>query len=196
MSGDERGFTLLEMIDAFTFDRISLGGPVFDLVKLSAMNADYLRALDDTALVARLRQWRLGDDYLRELVPLVRKRMQRLDEFIPLTEFFFAGDIDHTSVAKELVPANRTAKQVADCLAGLVEALDAQRDFSHAALEAMTRAYAATVGWDVKELFMVTRLAATARKATPPLFETLAVLGRDLTRRRIRLAVDFLKRSR
>ena len=196
ISGDRERFTLLEMIDAFTFDRISLGGPVFDLVKLSAMNADYLRALDDTALVARLRQWRLGDDYLRELVPLVRKRMQRLDEFIPLTEFFFAGDIDHTSVAKELVPANRTAKQVADCLAGLVEALDAQRDFSHAALEAMTRAYAATVGWDVKELFMVTRLAATARKATPPLFETLAVLGRDLTRRRIRLAVDFLKRSR
>ena len=44
-----------EMIEAFTFDRISLGGPVFDLVKLSAMNADYLRALDDDGIVARLR---------------------------------------------------------------------------------------------------------------------------------------------
>ena len=64
ISGDREKFTLAEMIDVFTFDRMSLGGPVFDLVKLSAMNADYLRALDDDAVVARLREWRLGDDYL------------------------------------------------------------------------------------------------------------------------------------
>ena len=65
ISGDREKFTLAEMIEAFTFDRMSLGGPVFDLVKLSAMNADYLRALDDDGIVARLRDWRLGDDYLR-----------------------------------------------------------------------------------------------------------------------------------
>jgi len=49
----------------FSFDRISLGGPVFDLVKLSAVNADYLRALDDDGIVARLRQWRLSDEFLK-----------------------------------------------------------------------------------------------------------------------------------
>src|ERR1017187_7737315 len=54
ISGDREKFTLAEMIDVFTFDRMSLGGPVFDLVKLSAMNADYLRALDDAGIVARL----------------------------------------------------------------------------------------------------------------------------------------------
>ncbi len=91
ISGDREKFTLAEMIDVFTFDRMSLGGPVFDLVKLSAMNADYLRALDDAGIVARLREWRLGDDYLKQLVPLVRQRVQRLDEFIPMTEFFYSG---------------------------------------------------------------------------------------------------------
>jgi glutamyl-tRNA synthetase len=163
---------------------------------LSAVNADYLRALDDDGVVARLRGWRLSDDYLRSLVPLVRKRIQRLDEFVPMTEFFFSGDVDHTPWLKELVPANRTAKDVSDCLLGLIEALDVQRDFSPPALEAMARAFAEKSGWDVKELFMVTRLAATARKATPPLFETLSVLGRDMTRRRLRLCADFLKKSR
>ena len=196
IAGDREKFTLAEMIDVFTFDRMSLGGPVFDLVKLSAMNADYLRALDDDTVVKRMREWRLGDEYLKQLVPLVRQRMQRMDEFLPLTEFFFSGDLDYTAVAKDLVPKNRTAKDVADCLLGLVEVLDVQRDFSHAALEAVTRAYAEKIGWDAKELFMVIRMAASARKATPPLFETLAVLGRDLTRRRLRLCAEFTKRQK
>jgi glutamyl-tRNA synthetase len=196
ISGDRERFTLAEMIDVFTFDRMSLGGPVFDLVKLSAMNADYLRALDDDGIVARLRAWRLGDDFLRQLVPLVRQRMQRLDEFVPATEFFFAGDLDYTPVLKDLLPKNRTAKDVADCLLGFVEALDVQRDFSHEALQACTRAYAEKIGWDAKELFMVVRMAATARKATPPLFETLEVMGRDLTRRRLRLCGELMKKQK
>jgi glutamyl-tRNA synthetase len=195
ISGDREKFTVPEMIEAFTFDRMSLGGPVFDLVKLSAMNADYLRALDDDSVVKRMREWRLGDEYLKQLVPLVRQRMQRMDEFLPLTEFFFSGDLDYAAVAKDLVPKNRTAKDVAECLLGFVEALDVQRDFSHAGLEAATRAYAEKIAWDPKELFMVVRMAATARKATPPLFETLAVLGRDLARRRLRLCAEFMKRQ-
>jgi glutamyl-tRNA synthetase len=194
IAGDREKFTLAEMVEAFSFDRVRLGGPVFDLVKLAAMNADYLRALDDDGIVARLREWRLGDDFLRQLVPLVRQRIQRLDEFLPLTEYFFAGDLDYTAVAKDLLPKERTAKDVADCLVGFAEALDGQRDFSPAALEAAARAFAEKAAWDSKELFMVLRVAATGRKATPPLFETLAVLGRGLTRRRLRLCGEYLKR--
>jgi len=194
ISGDREQFTLAEMIDVFTFDRMSLGGPVFDLVKLSAMNADYLRALDDAAIVARLREWRLGDAFLQQLVPLVRQRISRMDEFVPMTDFFFSGDLDYGPVVKDLLGKNRTAKDVAACLFGFVEVLDVQRDFSHAALEAATRTYAEKVGWDAKEMFMAVRMAASARKATPPLFETLAVLGRDLVRRRLRLCGEHLKR--
>jgi glutamyl-tRNA synthetase len=113
---------------------------------------------------------------------------------VPMTEYFFSGDLDYTPVAKELVIKNRTAKDVADALLGFAEALDVQRDFSAAALEAATRGYAEKLGWDPKELFMVVRMAATARKATPPLFETLAVLGRDLTRRRLRLCGEHVRK--
>jgi glutamyl-tRNA synthetase len=194
ISGDREKFTLDEMVAAFSFDRISLGGPVFDLVKLSAMNADYLRALPDDQIVARLRAWRLSDERLRALVPLVRERMQRLDEFLPLTDFFFSGDLDYAPVAKDLLPRERTPKQVADLLVLFSEALDAQRDFSPAGLEAFARAFAEKNGWSSKELFMLLRLAATAKKATPPLFETLAGLGRELIRRRIRLCADLVKK--
>jgi glutamyl-tRNA synthetase len=181
-------------VAAFSFDRVSLGGPVFDLVKLSAMNADYLRALSDDEIVRRLRDWRLGDDRLRALIPLVRERMQRLDEFFPLIEFFFSGDLDYAPVAKDLVPKERTPKQVSDVLALYGEALDTQRDFSPAGLEAFTRAFAEKNSWSAKELFMLLRLAASAKKATPPLFETLSGLGRELVRRRIRLCAEATKK--
>ena len=92
IAGDRERFTLAEMVTAFSSaDRVSLGGPVFDLVKLSSMNADYLRALDDAEIVRRLRAWRLSDEGLRALVPLVRERIQRLDEFVPLHGVLLLG---------------------------------------------------------------------------------------------------------
>jgi glutamyl-tRNA synthetase len=194
ISGDREKFTLDEMIAAFTFDRVSLGGPVFDLVKLSAMNGDYLRALDDAGIVSRLREWRLSDAYLKSLIPLARERMQRLDQFVPLTDIFFAGDVDHSAVAKDIVPKGRTPKETGECLVNFVEGLEVHRDFSPAGLEPMARAFAEKAGWTTKEFFMLVRMAASARKATPPLFETLVALGKDLTRRRLRMAADFIKK--
>ena len=194
ISGDREKFTLAEMVAAFSWDRVSLGGPVFDLVKLSAMNADYLRALSDAEIVARLRQWRLRDEHLQALVPLVRERIQRLDEFIPMTEMFFSGDLDYAPVAKELLPKGRTPKDVQECLIAFGEALDVLRPFSVAALDAMARGFAEKSGWSTKELFMLLRLAVSARKATPPLFETLVGLGRELVRRRVRLCAEYARK--
>ena len=194
ISGDREKFTLDEMVEAFDFGRVSLGGPVFDLVKLSAMNADYLRALPDAEIVRRLRAWRLSDEKLASLVPLVRERIQRLDEFLPLTDFFFSGDVDYAPVQKELALKNRTPKDVMDALTTFGEELDTARDFSITGLDALARAFAEKSGWSTKELFMLLRLAATGKKATPPLFETLAGLGRELVRRRIRQCVEYIKK--
>jgi glutamyl-tRNA synthetase len=193
-SGDREQFTLSEMIEVFTFDRMSLGGPIFDLVKLSAMNAVYLRAIDDAGIVARLRSWRLSDEFLKSLVPLVRERIQRMDEFVPMTEFFFSGDLDYGPVSKDLLPKNHTAKEASDLLLAFVEALDVQRDFTPAALEAMARAFAEKANWTPKEFFPLLRNAVSARKATPPLFETVSVVGAALTKRRVRLCAEFLKK--
>jgi glutamyl-tRNA synthetase len=194
ISGDREKFTLADMVAAFSWDRVSLGGPVFDLVKLSAMNALYLRELPDGEIVRRLRDWRLSDEKLASLVPLVRARIQRLDEFVPMTDFFFSGDVDYGPVAKDLIPKDRQPKDVADLLGAFSEELDTARDFSVGGLEAMARAFAEKSGWSTKELFMLLRLAATGKKATPPLFETLVNLGRELVRRRIRQCIVELKK--
>lgn len=194
IAGDRDVFTLQEMIEAFTFDRVSLGGPVFDLVKLQAMNANYLRSLDDAQIVERLRQWRFSDDYLRALVPLVRERIDLLSDFVGKTDFFFQGDVDHAAMASDLLPKKRSKKETMDLVKELIDWLDVQRDFSPAVLQPATQAFAEAQGWGPKEIFMMLRVGATARKATPPLFETLQALGRDLVRRRMRQYLEALRR--
>ncbi len=111
-----------------------------------------------------------------------------------MTDFFFSGDVDYGAVAKDLIPKNREAKDVVEILTTFTEELDAARDFSVAGLEALARAFAEKSGWSAKELFMLLRLAATGKKATPPLFETLANLGRELVRRRLRQCVVEIKK--
>jgi len=193
ISGDRDRFALAEMIEAFTWERVSLGGPVFDLRKLSALNADYLRALSDEEIVARLQDWRFSKDYLNQLVPLVRPRIERLSDFVGRTDFFFEGEVDHQLVADQLLPKKRTRKETLALLKELTDALDAQRDFTPEALEAFGRSFAEAQGWKPKEVFMLLRLAATARRATPPLFETLSVLGPALVRARVRRSMDIIK---
>jgi glutamyl-tRNA synthetase len=197
IGGDREKFTLDEMVDGFSFDRISLGGPVFDLEKLSWLNGNYIRDLEPHELVRRLRTWLLGDEHLMRVVPLVRERIRRLDEFVPATAFFFSGDIDFAPLGAELVPKGRTGKEVAALLAELTDEWDGLRGpFTALALEPATRSFADKKGIPTKELFMVLRLVATGRTASPPLFDTIEVLGKEIMRRRMRLAIEVLAKQK
>jgi glutamyl-tRNA synthetase len=195
IGGDREKFTLDEMIAEFAWEKISLGGPVFDLEKLSWLNGLYLRELTPQALIARLRNWRFSDDAMTRLVPLVHERIRRLDEFIPQTDFFFSGDLDLTQVTKEMVPKGRTAADTAEALSNLADELDGVRSFQPVTLEPVVRGFCERLGWKTKELFMAIRIAISGRTASPPLFDTMDVLGKELTRRRLRNAAQVLRRG-
>jgi len=191
IGGDREKFTLAEMVEEFSFDRISLGGPVFDLEKLSWLNGLYLRELSPEALVERLLGWRLEKGHLARVAQLVRERIRRLDEFVPATEFFFSGDLDYGPVLREMVPKGRKPKEVASVLSDFLDAVEAARTpFVAASLEALARDFGEQQGWKSKDLFMVLRLVVTGRAASPPLFETMEVLGKELVRRRVRNAAE------
>ena len=191
--GDNREkFTLDEMIAAFDWAKVSVGGPVFDLEKLSWLNGIYIRDLSPEGLIQRIRNWRLSDEMLRRLVPLVHERIRRLDDFIPAIEYFLSGDLDYTSVLADLVPKTRDAAATAEALSGLAEELDVLRPFSVATLDPAVRAYCEKITWKTKELFMGIRVAITGRTAAPPLFDTMEVLGKELVRRRLRAAAQRL----
>ncbi len=194
--GDDREkFTLAEMVAAFSWDRIALGGPVFNLDKLTWLNEKYIHELDDDALVDALLAWRLSRAHLRRIVPLVRERIKRLDEFVPMTDYFFAGDLDYGAVAAELTVPDVAPADVAAGLLAFVDRIEAREGWDGKALEEDGRAWATERNWKTKHAFMLLRLVVTGRKASPPLFDTMAVLGKEVTRRRLRQAAERLSRA-
>jgi glutamyl-tRNA synthetase len=194
--GKTEKFTLAQMIEAFTWDNISLGGPVFDIAKLTHMNEQYIHELSDEQLADALIRWRVNRDYLTQLMPLVRERVRKLDEVVPLTEYFFAGDLEYAPVLAEMTVPGVAPTDVAAALLDLVERLEARAGWSAAMLEEVGRAWCEALGWKTKHAFMLLRYAVTARKASPPLFDTMAVLGKEITRRRIRRAAEAIGKAK
>jgi len=193
---DERDqFTLDEFTTEFRLEDISLGGPVFDLDKLNWLNGKYLRDLSVDDLLARLRGMPLSDEYLLQVLPLVSERIDTLADFVPYAGFFFADSVDYDPLAlPKLVAKNRTPPQTAKAFRLLLEGhLDAVGAWNAATIEEALRAFCDVNEWSPKELFMPVRIAVTGRTATPPLFETMEVLGKERCRWRLRQAIATLQ---
>jgi glutamyl-tRNA synthetase len=193
---DERDqFTLAEFIAELRLDDISLGGPVFDLEKLRWLNGKYIRDLSLDQFLERLRGGVLSDDYLLRVLPLVQERVDTLADFVPYAEFFFVDEVtyDPTALAK-MVAKNHTAPQTAKAFRLLLEDhLDPILEWNAENIEAAVRGFCDDNDWAPKELFMPVRVALTGRTATPPLFETMEVLGKARCRSRLRRAIETLR---
>ncbi len=193
---DERDeFSLHEFVEAFRLERVTLGGPVFDIAKLTWLNGRYLRRLSGAEFLARLRAEYLSDDALLRIVPLVQERVDTLEGFFEYAEFFFVGEVSYDGAARaKLVAKGRTPAQTAKALRLLVEEeLDPILDWRADTIEAALRGFCDRNGWTARELFMPVRVAVTGRDATPPLFDTMTVLGKEVCRRRLQRAIEVLR---
>jgi glutamyl-tRNA synthetase len=125
----------------------------------------------------------------------VRERVDTLEGFYDYASFFFVGDVAYDDAAlRAMVPKGRPAAEVAKALLALIEkSVDPQLEWTAATVEGALNAFAESAGWPAKELYMTVRLAVTGRAATPPLFETMAVLGKEVSRRRLRRAAETLR---
>ena len=195
MPDEREEFTLDEFVAAFSLERISLGGPIFDQEKLRWLNGKYLRRMSGTELLGRLQQNLLAEDYLLRVLALVRERIDTLEDFFDYAHFFFAGELTYgPDETARMAPADRTPVEAAKGLEALLEQhLDLLLDWNAGAIETAVRAFAEATGWNAKDAFMMVRVAATGRAATPPLFETLEVLGKEAVRRRLRRAAALLR---
>ncbi|MGH9533273.1 MAG: glutamate--tRNA ligase [Terriglobales bacterium] len=180
---DAERFGFADMVQRFQFERISLGGPVFDLEKLRWLNGVYLRGLTSEAFYDAVRNGPLGDDYLRAICPLAQERIETLGQFFDLTDFFFREDV--APPLEVWVPKKHPEPEARKMVAQIAERLEAG-DWTAAALEAALRTLAAEPGWTAKEVFMLLRAVITGTSASPPLLESLEVLGRARSLARLR----------
>ncbi len=195
MPDEREEFSLAEFIDQFSLTDIRLGGPVFDLTKLRWLNGRYIRGLQPQQLLERLRSGLLADDYLVEVLELSRERIDTLEDFISYADFFFVGDVVWDDPARaKMVIRDTTPPQTAKLFRLLLEeSLDSILQWQPVAIEDALRLFCEGHDLTPKQLFMPLRIAVTGRAATPPLFETMAVLGKETCRRRLRTAIDVLR---
>ena len=183
-------FSLAEMIENFNWEHFSLGGPVFDVNKLVWLNGHYLRALNDNAYVDLIEREVLNKDTLKRIIPLIKDRLEKLEDFIPYTSFFFAGDLPYDGLP--LVPKGRTAAETAGFLSDVLDALEALEDWRTETLKQKIEEYMAQKNLKPKDLLMPLRIATMGKKESPPLFESLEVIGKEMVRRRVRMCASYL----
>jgi len=193
--GDDREvFTLEEFVGAFEPDAIKTSGPIFDLTKLEWLNGVYIRQLPPAELARKLREAspiaREADEArLLATVPLVQERMKRLTEFDELTDFLFRDPVE--AAPADLVPKGRTPAEAAAMLRRARDVVAISEPVP-ATLEAELRKLADSSGWKARELLMSLRFAVSGKKVTPPIVESMCVLGPDACAARIEKAAAGL----
>jgi glutamyl-tRNA synthetase len=184
-------FSLAEMLERFDFQRISLGGPVFDLTKLKWMNGEYLRAMPPEGFLQALRDTIFSDEHLRRVGLLVQTRIETLAQFGDMADFFFKDDV--MPAPEVFVPKKRTLEETLAFAAEQLAVLEAT-DFREEALEPALKQLGVDKEWPVKDNFMLLRAILTGKTASPPLLESLIVFGKARTLDRMRRFLETRKR--
>ncbi len=194
--------TRQELIENFSLERVSKTAAIFNRDKLSWMNGVYLRGLEpddfreralpflDDDLPASVPR-PLSEERVRRVMPLVQERVKLLSEVPVMTRFFFVDDIDYETegLIGKGMDTEKTHGALATSRARLVE-LDG---FDAETLEAMLRPLADELELKAGQLFGALRTAVTGQTATPPLFDTMAILGRETCLARIDQALAKLE---
>lgn len=185
-------FTLDDFVANFKLERISLGGPVFDLQKLLWLNGRYLREKrTDSNVVSYIQEQLFSKEYLSQIIPLVKERVEKSEDFIAYADFFFKGDV--TLEAEHYAIKGVEPKDAIELYENLVERIEQLKPFTVEKIEETLRVFSEEKKVKTRDLFMPIRLMVTGKKATPPLFDTMAVLGRERCRSRMRAAIKILR---
>ena len=184
-------FTLNEMVENFDLKRISLGAPVFDVEKLSWLNGRWLReTLDDSEFADRVSEWALNREKLLKIIPLVKERIDVFSEMVPMISFFAEG---MPEISREsLKVKNLDEEDVKKILQFSLWRLESQVRWERDALNEMFVNLANSLGIKIRDVLSPIFVAISGKPVSPPLFDSMAILGANICRARVRHAIDTL----
>ena len=191
MPDESEKFSRQQMFDNFDIQRVSLGGPIFDQEKLSWLNGLWLREdLDPAQFAAKYQEWALNPEYLMQIVPLIQQRVERLSDVAPLASFFLAGmldiseaDFEHKSLEKE---------DIRRMLQYSVWLLDTENEWNKDRLFAQLKQLAEAMDFKIRDFLFPLFIAVAGTNQTVSVMDSMAILGPDMTRARLRHAVNVL----
>lgn len=177
-------FGIDEFVRLFTLDRVRRSGPIFDLDKLEWINGVYIRSLKDKDLAHKIYEFFEGEysqDLVKRILPLVKTRIKTLKDFEALAGFFFK----QISVDKRLL--GRKYKQHLKEAFAAIESVD---DWSNKKVSETLLGVIQKNGFNTGDFFMDLRIAITGSKVTPPINESIVILGKEKTLHRLRSALS------
>jgi glutamyl-tRNA synthetase len=182
-------FSVDELVERFSLERVGKNPAAFDVAKLEWLNGHYIRSLTDAELAERLVPFGTraglpadspeGRDTLRRVAPLISERLKRLDEAPAMIRFLFV----------DVRPDDKAAKALegrSEYLAEVAAGLEALEKWTTPAIEEVLRGIAEGRGLKPKQAFQPVRAAVTGTLVSPPLFESIELLGRQKTLERLR----------
>ena len=194
---DREFFSSEELIQLFSLEGITKSNAVFDNDKLAWFNAEHIRAMPVEQLSSRLQPFfeqaglQPSPEKLLAVTPLIRERIKSLRDAVSAADFFFVTQLAAYDPA-DLIPQKGDAALARRVLKRAHEVL-ATTSFDLPSLEQTLRQAAQSLGLNAGSMFQTIRVAVCGRKNTPPLFETMAILGRDLCLARISQAEESLQ---
>jgi glutamyl-tRNA synthetase len=194
---EDEVMTLDQMAERFTIDSLTPSPAAINFQKLDHFNGTHIRLLPTEELARRLKPYFLADglavedDTLLKITPLIRERLVTLDDCLAFGAFFFKETVEPKR--EDLIAKDLDAAQSAAIARRAYALLEAQPDISHARSEAPMRAYVEETGLSPNQVFGIIRVAVTGQKVSPPLFESMEVIGREKVLERLKKAAEILE---
>lgn len=189
MPDEREQFTLAEMIAHFDVQRVSLGGPIFDVEKLAWLNGQWIKGLTPAQFVAAFQRW-ITPDYLARVASQIQTRVSTLSDAVDKAGFFFAGKVALTPESfahKVLQP-----EQVKTILQLALWELEALRAWQHEGIADLLQRLSAFLGIKMRDFMAPFFVSMAGSPSAPPVMEAMAIMGPDMTRARLREAIAVL----
>ena len=189
--------TLDEMIKRFSIDNLTPSPAAINFQKLDHFNGTHIRLLSIEDLARRIKPYlvdaglEVDNETLLKATPLIRERLVTLDDSILFAAFFFKGSVEPNP--EDLVAKGLDARQSVEVARKAYEILSSLPDVSHPTAEPPMRDFVEKSGLSASQVFGILRVAVTGQKVSPPLFESMEVIGKEKVLERLQDAIALLE---
>jgi len=191
--------TLPEMVLKFDIEKVNPSPAAIDFTKLDYFSGAHIRNLSNDVLASRIKPFfekegcLVDDEKLIQIVPIIRERLVTLDDAVFFAGFFFRNNIE--PVLTDLVGKNLSVFESRDVLQRSFTILSSLDELTPALAEPPMRLMVEEMGLKPGQVFGILRAAVTGQSVSPPLFESMEIIGKEIVLERIRKALMILSNS-
>ncbi len=189
-------FTMKDLEEKFSIDHLNPSPAAINFTKFDHFNGLHIRALRDDDLARRIEPFFASAGYktdtekLTKIAPLIKERIATLDEAVDMAGFFFKDEVELT--VEDLIQKGLTQEQTLTIAREIQGLLEKFQTVELDVVEPPMRELVQKLGYSVGQVFGVLRVAVTGQRVSPPLFESMEIIGREKVIQRVKRAIQLL----